>query len=494
MTQQCWLLDGGRLVSLVLLVILRTGMRLADKSATSEDAGQAKQWQSERYGRSRQARYFLSMHPCYHVSAEVITMPLDFIAAQGSATNWVLVGPLIGAVVAAVGLIVAERHRKRETVQTVVDRAVDARIGQVFREFSEYEASARNALESAQSVERQLEQRLGASESLTHRLDELLGSGDQVVTTLEKSKAMIPALLLEHAKNSDVPTALGYLSSLANSPIAASDEFERGGDAAFKCRSYELAMKLYERALEVTPQNATARASLIRVRARLGKTSLEDSVQEISNLALAHPNNRTVLMEACNTCMDFKDYRSLKDLCEGILKVSPKSVTAWRNLAIALDDLGFPENKVKAAFENALQYVRVGFDESSDIAHTAKVYVNFLKDHKDFEKAREIIRRGLEADPGLEILLILQGDLEVVSGGDVGLALWCYKEVATGGDSSTSAIAITKIEELAKRANLEKVGIVPPTVTASIDSHQEPSVSTGPSSPFAAGHASDGSD
>ncbi|MFF9284903.1 tetratricopeptide repeat protein [Streptomyces griseosporeus] len=396
-------------------------------------------------------------------------MPLEFIAAQGSTTNWALVGPLIGGIVAAVALVFAERHRKRETVQTVVDRAVDARIGQVFREFSEYESSARKALEGAQGMERQLQQRLEASKSLTARLDELLGSGDRAVSALEDSKAMIPELLLRQAKEADTPTALAYLSKLANSPIASSDEFERGGDAAFKLKSYELAMKLYERAVEVTPQNATARASLIRARARLGKTSIEDAVKEISDLALAHWNNRTVVAEACNTCMDFDDYESLKALCEGVLEVDPKSVTAWRNLAIARDDLDFPADEVKEAYERALQCVRVGFDESSDIANTAKVYVNFLKDQRDFDKAREIIRRGLEADPGLEILLLLLGEIEVASGGDIGLALWCYQEVAKS-DSSASSLAIAKLQEFSKRADLERVGIIPPVVITAVDS------------------------
>ncbi|MFD8225396.1 hypothetical protein ACFV16_14630 [Streptomyces massasporeus] len=392
---------------------------------------------------------------------------MEFVAAQG--TNWALVGPLIGAAVAAVGLFFAERHRKRESVQTVVDRAVDARIGQVFREFSEYEASARGALESAKGMERQLEQRLEASQSLTTRLDELLGSADEVVSTLEDSKAMIPALLLEHAKEADVPTALGYLSSLANSPIATSTEFERGGDIAFKKKSYELSMKLYERAIEIIPQNATAEASLIRTRARLGKTSLQDAVKEISSLALAHPNNSTVLSEACNTCMDFEDYGALRDLCEGILDLTSRSVTAWRCLAIARNDLGYPADEVKAAYERALESVRAGFDESSDIAHTAKSYVNFLKDQRDFDKAREIIRRGLEADPGLAILLILLADVEVASGGDIGLALWCYQEAANSEDASESLIATTRLQDLSRRADLEAMGIIPSMVTAAIN-------------------------
>ncbi|WP_329196239.1 MULTISPECIES: tetratricopeptide repeat protein [unclassified Streptomyces] len=387
-------------------------------------------------------------------------MAADFIAAQGSSTNWALVGPLIGAAVAAIGLFFAERHRKTETVQTVVDRAVDARIGQVFREFNEYESSARAALEGAQGMERQLQQQLEASESLANRLGDLLGSGDEAVSTLESSKAMIPALLLENARSAEIPVALGHLSSLANSPIAASDEFERGGDMAGRLQSYELALRLYERAVEVTPQNATARASLIRMRVRLGKVAVADAVVELAELTLANPNNRLVLMEACNTCKDFDDYESLRILCEKMLKVAPKNSVAWRNLAIALENLDSSTEAVENAYENAFQFIKVGFDETSDIANAAKAYVNFLKAQKKFDKAHEILKRGLEADPGSEILLILRGDLEVASNGDMKLATWCYREVVNRKNPSTLQLAASKLEELAKRADLQKVGII----------------------------------
>ncbi|MEV4614362.1 tetratricopeptide repeat protein [Kitasatospora sp. NPDC049258] len=386
----------------------------------------------------------------------------ETVAAQTTGTNWALIGPLIGAIVAIVGLLLAERHRKMESVQTVVDRSVDARIGQVFREFSEYESSARAALESSREMENQFQQRIEDSESLTNRLDELLGSGREAVSTLENSKAMIPALLLEHARASaDIPTALGFLSSLANTPVASSDEFERGGDRAYKLRNYELALRLYERAVTVTPQNANATASLIRMRARLGRVPVQEAIKEISDLALAHPKGRTVLIEAANTCMDFDDFESLMTLCGKMLEISPRNTVAWRNLAIARGELNAQPDSVEDAYEKALNYIEPGPSESGDLANTAKAYVGFLTARRDFNKAREIIVQGLQANPGLEILLVLRGDLEVASSGDMNLAGWCYNEVANNGaDPGIQLVAITKLEELAKRVNLMRRGII----------------------------------
>lgn len=382
-------------------------------------------------------------------------------------TNWTLVGPLIGAIVAAVGLLFAEHYRRREKIQTIVDRSVDARLGQVFREFSEFEASAKTALKSAQEGEEQLlsrldtlRERLEASESFSQRLDQLLGNAAETVSTLERAES-IPALLLEHARavNTEPPAALGYLSTLYSSPDASSDELEIGGDIAAGIKAYGLAVRLYEKAVSVGPSNATAHASLIRVRSRQGMVPTEQAINDISELARAHPYNRTVLGEAFNTCVQADDYGACKSLAEAILDTHPQSAIAWRNLAAAREELGFPAPDVDDAYEKALVCSKDDPDERVDIIHTAQLYVSFLIGQHEYNHAREVVRRGLDADPSSELLLILYGDIEMTTSGNQETAKWCYQQVADNGGKGRR-IALTRLANMTNRNLLLTKGVL----------------------------------
>lgn len=160
------------------------------------------------------------------------------------------------------------------------------------------------------------------------------------------------------------------------------------------------AIAAYQKALELTPDNAMARLSLIGM--QIGDNQYDAAEKNIEILRKAAPNNPMVnyfraLFEYRKT-----HYAAARDAIQQVLKVSPTHLPSVLLAGATEYALG--------SFEQAEQYLNTVLDKAPDNLHARKLMVATLIKTKQFQRAIQILEATLPAVPEDSQLLMLAGE------------------------------------------------------------------------------------
>ncbi|MEU9395496.1 tetratricopeptide repeat protein [Streptomyces sp. NPDC048324] len=388
---------------------------------------------------------------------------IPIYAAGVSPTGWGVIAACATAVVALMTLTFNQMKQHKESIDEKVSKAVDAKIGRTLTDLRASESEVKVTAEEAQHIEQQLREGLAQSKESYRDLGKVIQSATNMLPAIKKSVIAIPGELVRMARKAEatgeVSDANAYLSALSASNEGSSWDYEAGGDVAKRLRSYRLAADLYEKSTTMNPLNSTAVASLIHTQAALGQLTKEEVSKRATEHAMKYPHNREVIGKCCNAFISLEDYEGLLQFCNELMKRAPEEPIIWRNLAIALEELAAPATDISKAYDNHLSYISKRGDEKLD--NVIRPYLRFVLRERQYEKAREILKKALRENPRSIELLESYAEVEIADS-NLDQAALCYEkiaEISDGGDSDE--IASEGMKTLQALRSLQRDRLVP---------------------------------
>ncbi len=353
-------------------------------------------------------------------------------------------GAIIAALTTALGYGLAElRHvrerqrQQREDLDKRIAEKVNAKFGELFEDIRKTDSLTRTQLASLEESRDALQT---AHNSLQEQTRQMQG---QLEATLAERKAQIEELLRRTMESSSqletFQQRFGALASTAESSlprrivIALRDErddakrlalftnllnsdpdaltAEVAGDLARKDNNLALAEQLYALALSKDPDNARIQAEQQYTRG-IRKSFTTDIRAKLESLVTSSDDVH-VLNTLINMHIHLRDYDGLQRLCRKQLEscTTNKRPVLWRNLAVALDELGSKPDEVIQAYESAMEG-----GTAADMANAARPFVDYLIRQGKFEVAHRVVSRALKRIPLSTDLLIRLAEVLVVSG------------------------------------------------------------------------------
>jgi hypothetical protein len=365
------------------------------------------------------------------------------------------------AVVGLIPLTLREIQRHRDTLDSRVQRAVDAAYGKSLKTFRELEQQLTGLISQARSASEEVTVRVGELEQQTHpmvaKLQGLIEEAAGLIPTLP-SPEVIPEVLLRRADHTpDAGEATALLRLLLDHPDATSEQLERGGDLARQeLQNERLAIRFYKRSADVNPANLSARAEILALEAHGTEPRRHDAFAELITLAEANPNAKNAITKALNAFVDESDYEGMLRFIEQIL---PKSVSArpllLRNKAVALNNLQADRAEVDEAYEQALLEARRS-GAKGDAANIIRPYASLLVRRgttADLEHARILVLEGLWGTPTDAGLYLNKGAIEAEQR-DFDEARKSFNKALKFGDPDERSYAQNQLEELEAREGL----------------------------------------
>ena len=366
-------------------------------------------------------RGIVAIAPIFAAEFAVPAVPQD-------GTDWALIASIAVAAAAVAGLALREWQRSRENLDAKVQQAVNAAIGSTFHQFREIEASVRAEISDAISEgSAKLRTEAEHARSLASRLetdraqlDELLPIAGRLGELLERAEGILPSfdssipiILLQQAKGTtDYLQKTALLTQMLEVADAPSEELETAGDIARQeLGNNSLAESLYKAAVDADPSRLSSRAEYLAIRIRRGGPEASGLLSELTDLANTNLGNRYVIARLFDMYIQADQYEQLRDFCLVALEARPDSGILWRNLAIALRQVGTPAGEVIAAFAKALA---AGRTESDGIVNTIRPYASYLVSKVgDLDGAEELVLEGLRAEPREAQLYIILAKIYV---------------------------------------------------------------------------------
>jgi tetratricopeptide (TPR) repeat protein len=246
-----------------------------------------------------------------------------------------------------------------------------------------------------------------------HAVTEQLQSLENEVNTLISSDNFGEAsqLLLRARQASDREEILGLLRQLLAHPEADSRTVEIAGDfARNSLDNIPLATRLYARAVDIDPANVSALSEYLGVQA-YDPARRDEAKAKIVELALKYPNRSVIINNTINFFIRVDDYAGLKVFCEDFLggsneRKSKERSLLYRNLAVALTELGHDINEIRDAYEQAFE-----LGDSADYVNAARPYIRLLLSRNEPDQAAPIIDRAVQYSPGDAALHRLRGEV-----------------------------------------------------------------------------------
>lgn len=320
---------------------------------------------------------------------------------------------MAGVLLTAAGFLLAGWQHTKESLEQRVERAVKGQVGDRFMDFLDVgERTAREMAELTQEAKSQSEKmisdaeeqldRLKRGQDVLHQLEDLLNRAERVIPNLDVLSAAVPAAMLRELEGPHVepPQVIAILETLLAAPGVTSKQLEEGGDRARELlEDLPLSRKLYKAALQANPSNVSARAELLGIDLlESDEARAEVAREELKELALAQPTERTPLIKLLNDYVRRDRYDDMEALIRDQLKKFPDEPLLWRNLAVALSSLNRPASEVGAAYERAIE-LSSHPDRVGDLVNTAKSFVSWLAYQGQPERANEVLHMALREMP-----------------------------------------------------------------------------------------------
>lgn len=333
-----------------------------------------------------------------------------------------------GALITALGFLLSQRQKRRENLDGRVKVAVSAALGEKLFDFiklGEQTATSiseltSNAEQRAREVFDNVENMLGElskGEEALVGLRDALAAAQRLIPGLEEASNLRPAALLRQIEmtSPDSLELLALLSRLLTVEGASSRQLEKAGDEAReKLDDTDLARLFYEKALVADPDNISARAELLVIRAKPGSG---DYTRDLRELALQYPRETTPLVKLLNEYVDRDEYAQMKEDVLLLLEEMPDNPLLWRNLSIARAETGESQDAVSHDYDRAIELSRRPTSSSEgDFVNTVRSYSNWLIATGQFERARELIAEALERMPSEGSLYFAIYKLEMRAG------------------------------------------------------------------------------
>jgi tetratricopeptide (TPR) repeat protein len=332
--------------------------------------------------------------------------------------NWALIATSTGAVVATLGLIGREWQQRSDNLSSKIAREVDAKLGSYFSNLLALQDRFTDQVEKSsaevEALQKNLQDRVSSADEVRKTLDDLLARANEAIPEVMKLPDARPPILLaqiEQASNLQEIVAILYL--LRDSESASSKQLERGGDIARqRLTDYPLARSLYELAIQRDTQNITARAELLGLNGKGADAESAEARRELAELAQQNPTQRWVIVKAVNMFLERDEYSECRNFLEAMMKISPLKSLLWRNLAICRRYLDDSSDSVKQAYIRSIRFARETSGGDRDLVNTARSYVQYLLEGKEWDEAKKLIVEAIEMDPLEGQLHFLNGDLE----------------------------------------------------------------------------------
>jgi hypothetical protein len=375
------------------------------------------------------------------------------------------------AVISLATLVFREVHLKKEGLDQLVTRTVDAKMGDLFTDIRALEKDVQKSLreqlqggtkdlealtESGANTVREIRSQLELLEQRaeqTQHLENLLERADEVVPRLETAQAVIPAQLvmdIANGKSADLPRLLGQL---LEHPASSAQHLEHGGDfARERLEDEQLALRLYEASVAKAPR-VSAQAELLAIKARSSVTGSADSAfDELLDLWGKNHNNPIVATKILNVLIGRGDYQGLAHFCTSALEGEKLFSTAvrallTRNYAIALSRLEPDDDAgISQAYDAALEASRQA--GGGALVNVVRPYSDHLLRAQRFGELETLILEALKEDPTESQLYSVYAEMKIAVD-DLGAAEpfigLAYKHAESAGEQMMVAQLAAKI-------------------------------------------------
>jgi tetratricopeptide (TPR) repeat protein len=365
------------------------------------------------------------------------------------------VGTLILAAIGFVSYFSAQARGQRGLIERQVQTEVKAAIGGALLDFVNFRETVQRQIQEAGTERSRLtttyeDELKKLHEQASKTFDELMSLHGQLRSwaTQVELIAAVPAVLVRNARDEtrDHPDAASLsLVRLLEHKTADSDELELGGDLArMQLQDRALAMKLYERAVSVNPDNISAKAEFLALSARLYNTR-QSAKEQLIDLVRSNPSNTNAFGTLMNVLTDLDDYEGMRALLLELLPDAKYKSLIWRQLAIIYQELVEPANKVTEAYETAMALAEQ--DGKIRFVNVARPYVGFLMRDGNLREAFRIVNRMIEYDPLEAELHITRGDIYRATN-DLVNARLAYEFGQRLGFGHLEALATERISEV----------------------------------------------
>lgn len=349
----------------------------------------------------------------------------DIFAAQLPQidVNWVVAIATIAATVGTLlGVFIAQKQASREALDTFVSKAsLDAKIGNTLISLRELESEVRQQLSDLlqqledkkkqltldiASREQTLTEIIEKSSLQAQTIEELLERANTFIPSIETAE-LIPSQIYLRAQSADNPyEKTTLLSKVLEHPDSDSRILELSGDLARQqLMNFSLAKKLYQRSVQLDPDNISARSEYLRLMS-YSPSEREKAKEEIVNLAKNNPNDSVVVSNLMNFLLQISDYQEAEKIGLQLLEHSNKKSLLWRNIAVARQQLGTSDDEVDKAYDAAF-----GCGDNDDFVNSAKPYIDLLIKRGELERALEITNQALFFEPSYAFFHKFRGDI-----------------------------------------------------------------------------------
>ncbi|MGV7976864.1 MAG: tetratricopeptide repeat protein [Anaerolineaceae bacterium] len=304
----------------------------------------------------------------------------------------------------AIWLLFKEYRSLRKEIDTIVNIAVDSKLGSLIGKIQIESAQATELLEKINKIYSSAQSMFNAFENMaTEKVEQVNKTLSDVEKKLEILGQALPTTTNFSAQDYGVLAAtaesLGEAISLIekakNDPDATSGDLEKLGDTARKLRKWRIARDLYTSAITIDPENNSAKIELLCLIAETDAQERNNALRSAEDLVVT-TREKTVLSRLSNAFIELDRYSQMEGVCRKVLEqensqISPIYIEAQRNLAVALKAQG----KLADAEEVLVSILQVAPQDENSLS----AYISLLRQKGLHEKALPIAEKLLDIDP-----------------------------------------------------------------------------------------------
>ncbi|MCS5692846.1 tetratricopeptide repeat protein [Cyanobium sp. FGCU-6] len=196
-------------------------------------------------------------------------------------------------------------------------------------------------------------------------------------------------------ESEDSRMAVFYCNRILEDPDASGKDLERAGDSMRRRMRYPLAIRLYERSVEIDPQRLSARIELLALQAELRPGERDVLLREAMQLVIDQPD-RVVFARVANALIELSKYELLNEFCTRCLELlsigNPGTkALVLRNKGIALREVGL--------ISEALEALREAFAIRPTEENVFQPYLNILEENIMHDEYSQVASKLLSIDP-----------------------------------------------------------------------------------------------
>lgn len=362
-------------------------------------------------------------------------------------------------------------YSRKQRLDTLVNDKVSANIGRRYVELTNIGERIQDLHTELATERTEVQELIQNASEANKQIEEIRNYWQSVLPTKESFERGDELVMIDIQKSiatSDMEQTIRLLHLLLDHS-KDSKILERAGDRArLDIFNPALAIRLYERAIEMNPRNWSATAELLALRvnetsetesaiASLKKLAFEHpeepnalsklttslrlrcqrerggpAFQDLKDLVTAYPTNPYVLGGMCNAFMDLDDYDGMLSYIDGLLS-KPETfdnnpayrMILLRNMGIAQSSIGKPRSEVTATYEEMSVIAWDRFRGTTDPSNrresgtllitSLSPFLNFLissGDESELNSAEEQLVNLLGIKPTEFFLFYLLGQLQ----------------------------------------------------------------------------------